>query len=99
MKFAAVLAFAATTALAAPKPGGDGPPPTDGQCVGVEKGPEPGSWVFKDCALFQIPPGSPCTTIPEDLSKPYPDCVSFFFFLFFFFFFSPLFFFLNFSFK
>lgn len=73
MKFAAVLAFAATV-LAAPKP--DGPPDTTGQCVGVQPGSEPGSWVFLDCPLFQIPPGSPCTTIPEDLSKPYPKCVS-----------------------
>lgn len=71
MKFA-VLALAAT-ALAAPRP--DGPPSTDGICAAAEPGPD-GTWIMKGCPLFVIPPGSPCTETPEDLSKPYPDCVS-----------------------
>ncbi|KAJ6782715.1 hypothetical protein PWT90_04985 [Aphanocladium album] len=72
MKFAAVLSFVAA-AVALPA---DQPPSTDGQCLGVEKGSEPGSWILKDCAVFTFPPGSDCTASPEDLSKPYPYCCS-----------------------
>ncbi|KAM3555289.1 hypothetical protein MY1884_004012 [Beauveria asiatica] len=64
MKFTAVAA--AVFALAGT---GSAAPADAGQCEGMT---ENGQWLA--CPMFYIPPGSPCTTIPEDRKKIWPDC-------------------------
>ncbi|ATY62806.1 GTP cyclohydrolase [Cordyceps militaris] len=84
MKFAAVLAFAATAVLAAPPKATDATKVTDAAakddknsgrlCLGRDRGRKPGSWVYNYCPEYYFFPNSQCITIPGEPGDDYPRC-------------------------
>lgn len=93
MKFAVVLAFAATAVLAAPPKATDATKVTDAAakddknsgrlCLGRDRGRKPGSWVYNYCPEYYFFPNSQCITIPGEPGDDYPHCVRCFFLLLF----------------